>query len=756
MRKLIFLCLALPGLAFAQSAEDVSRFVKTGDLGAARAEAQKFIDAGAGAEIGWHILGCLSLAEGQAEAALDHFKKALESATSGKLTGLEDGAAVGTSVHAGLRRLRPSIALSAGKAAAHNNIGACLLLLDRPDEAKTEFDIAAGLETSWGVPWHNASLALLELRGFDAAEKAIRMALALGERNARVFASLAEIDFALGRFDRVPDDLKQCFELDPTHPYGLLVKSELGAALGKARDSERASIQASLAGPEVPMNSILTKGSGEALSFGGNGQELHVHFAAQGYRKRSGYRLLGLHNRARIENRTNTDQELTYLDGGYATRDAFLSISHREQSGNRPGASGTIIGVTPTPGAYYRFKNTLAHGLQRFQIGSRAQLYVHGAYRRSEADLTTAAAGKNRPLSDTQWMAETRLDWIHRADTSSMIGYAYTVNRRTGTGPRPVEPVETSLSTGKQVIWSAYAVHRRPIFSFLDVTAGVMVGSSGGVRQVQPLLDLNLKGPGGRGLALRVTPRFVDAVSNLIPLDLVAEDRNENPIDRRELTPTGFNRTTILQGQRSRMIDFDLSFTDGRTSGIRTETTVFHRRLTGVNILGADPRVSTALSTSPLSSGEVTGIEEKVRYDFSDRWSLRGLFRFQKSVADFDNPTLSAESFPASQPVAARDIPNIPRYQANLRLDYLSQGWLAGLEAAYVSKRDAALTRTTNGTPTTYLLNASPQVGVNFILQKKLSDRASLSFKLFNLLGASFYPGYPGKPTGVLGFEMRF
>ncbi|MEA2554133.1 MAG: hypothetical protein QOJ65_2309 [Fimbriimonadaceae bacterium] len=745
--------LLLTASAHAQTLEDSLAQVNSGNLKAARKSLQALTAAEPKSATAWHMLGVVELALSDATAAEKAFTGEIE-AGPGKTTptGLN-----GTALTRGLRLLKAAIALDAGEAEAYNNRGAARMLLGRTDDATADTDRAATLRSDWGMPWVNGAQLALEADKPELAEKDLRLAMNLGEKTPLAFALLAESQFKLGRIERADDALKDAFDRDPSHPYALMLKAQMDTSRGRLREAERALAQALSAGPQVAVDSKLVRRAGEGSGLAGNPREGHLNLLDRSFHGLgSATRFQAYFNRQIVEGRSNGSQQSGVFELTHSSGLGALHGLHVNASGGRPGAESTVVNLSPSPNARHRFTQTQAMWLKPFTFGGNGTLWLHSSYRTADLHVKTSSTDPmQETLKDSEWLGEFRYDVNLTATSLLQIGGTHATLRRSGAGPRPIQPNEQVLGNGTTRVWTAYAINRRPLFGPVDLTWGAMAGGAAGSRQFQPLIDLGLRRGNGGAIHLRVTPRFNDSVSNLIPLDAVAENPQDNPIDRNLFTTTNFNRNPTLEGAKSKMIDIELQITGDQTVNTRTETILFHRKLNDVNSQGADPRLATTLILTPVREGEASGIEQRYTRSLTDALTLRLLGRLQETRADFVNPTYDVDKYPTLVPKTG-DMPNFPKFQAIASLDYARGPWNASLVGVYFGERTAAVTRLVNNAPSTFLRKAKAGANAHVLIQRKMSRQSTATLNIFNIGRANFYPGYPGDTTFVLGMDYRY
>jgi tetratricopeptide (TPR) repeat protein len=737
------------GSAFSQTRPNLNKELE---------EARKQVAATPDSAVHWHVLGVYEVAAGHADKAEEAFSKEVDVADKNLPTGLEETTVPGSKLYEALNLQKTAISLTSGKAAALNNRAAARYLLGHYAESMSDLDQAATTEPNWGVPWVNGALANVELGNYEQAERSARMAISLGEKSYRVYTTLAEIEIHSGLAERANDDLRVALQDDPEYPFALLVASQIRQRQGRGRESERALIQALKSGPTVATDSRFISRAGDGNAIGGGVGESHVRLFQVGLQPgRQGYRFSLQDDRQNVEARSNADQKLTFADLVYSGDIGTIYLTHRMSGGGRPGAVDSVVGIAPNPEARFGFSQTQALFLKTFSLSDRAELWLHGTYRASDVSLKTTTAGSwNYPLRDQQLLAETRLDLQHGSGRQTTLGVALSQLKRRGSGRRPIEPAEQVMPFGTTTAWTAYALHTMPIIGSVDLTFGAMAGGAAGNDQIQPVLDLGFKTGGQRAIHFRITPRFNDSVSNLVPFDLVADTPQKALVDRQDWTTCLYDRYAAISGVRTKLINFELSLNDNENAHLRTETVLFHRDMSDINVQGADPRVATNLLFTPVSSGKALGLEERVRIDLRQGLALRLVGTAQTTTAHLTNPTYDASAYPSLNPVALNEMPNFPRLQGTARLEYSSGEWFGGFEFNYVGNRKAVLPGTSSGNDITYVVRAPATAGVHFFLNRKIGRYANATFMLFNLGRANFYPGYPGATTGVLGIEYKF
>jgi tetratricopeptide (TPR) repeat protein len=751
---LLFLC-ALP--ACAQDLSAALDAVRSGDLAraavTARAEAARSNDPRA-----WHILGVIRIAGAEPAAAEEAFTRAIELGGTAQPTGLEEVVAPGSVLYERLRRQKTSVALSAGPAAARNNRAAARYLQGRYAEALEDADVAAVSQSDWGVPWANAALILLELNRLERAEASAKTAIRLGETGARVYTTLGEIDLALRRMDRAEESLREALQKDPDYPFALLAGGRRLRALGKAREAERSFTQALSFGPLVAVDSRFERAGGQGhLLLGShdtfNLRALHVGLPSQ----RLGYRVAVQTDRGQLEGRENAYQQ---SDFGELTLSAPLGtfvLDYRFNQGGRPGAVTPVAGVTPQPQAWYDFRQLIAAWQVQKALAPNLDMLLHTGFRRNDVRARLAPGTPiYSPIQDSQGIGEMRFDLRHGRGLETTLGAAISLTDRERNGATPVEPLEQVLPAGRTTQLTAYLLHRRPLVDRVDVILGGVLARNGDWMKLQPVAQFALKVTADRSIRFSITPRVNDAVSNLLPVGVWADPPQENPIDRRFESITDANRDPTLPGARSRFLDFELRFgPEAEQSGV-PELTLFHRKINDVNTHAADPRLAPALLLTPVTLGQAAGVESRIRLDLTRNVALRLWGRVQETTARMGTPTFALSTYPTQNPAGIGGIPNFPRFQASARLDWFVSGWLVGLEAHHVGTRPRAVTITQNNQAVTYVGEAPATTGIHLLFRRRAGQAVNYTLGIYNLAKASFYPGYPGDTTAVLGAEYRY
>ena len=197
-------------------------------------------------------------------------------------------------------------------------------------------------------------------------------------------------------------------------------------------------------------------------------------------------------------------------------------------------------------------------------------------------------------------------------------------------------------------------------------------------------------------------------------------------------------------------------FGDDSRQGLSTSAVIFTRRLSDFNVQGADPRVSSSLQLTPIQTGSATGVEGRVTKQLGRGLSFGLVARLQDTKADFPNQTYEGKDYPILNPVTERQIPNFPKFQSSARLDLSTGGTQTGFELVYAGKRRSPITTTAGNGTGTFLINSKAATGLHFYYVQRLTAGSEFVFTLFNLTRSNFYPGYPGNPTGVLMYNLRF
>ena len=663
----------------------------------------------------------------------------------------------GSKIERALSLQKTAIDLRLGEAAAFNNRGATKFLLGDDDGAQADTDKAATLDASASAPWLNGALIALDHDKPDLAQKDAQTAIAQGQKNALANAILSEADFKLGQLDRAEDDYKEAFRFDSSNPYALLVKAKIDQARGHRRDAERALAQALTSGPQAAVDSKLTPRFGQGDALAGSTDEAHANVLEHAFHISSAVRFNGLFDQQLIEERHNGKQRSGQAELTGSNTFATLYGFHINSNGGRPGAVSDIADLTPSPDNRFRFTETTALLLKPIQTGARSTLWLHANYRTAQGlEKTDAANPWLSNLKDVQWMEEFRWDTNISPESLIQVGATYSTLKRSGNGQHPIDPAEQLLGNGTTHLWNAYGINRRPVLRNASLVWGLMAGGAAGNKQLQPLVDVGFLAPSQHTVHFRITPRFNDAISDLIPVDIVAASAQNNPLDRNEFSTTAFDRNPTLQNAKSKQLDFELALTTADSPFFKSETVVFHRTLNDVDSQGADPRLTTALVLTPVQEAQSTGIEQKITKNLSPSTTLRVVARFQETHADFQDTTYDLSQYPTLVEKNGHQLPNFPRYQAVASLDYALHDWTASLIGVYFGQRTTSITRTISGSPRTFLSTAKAGANAHIVINRKLSHESNALLDVFNIGNANFYPGYPGKTTFVLGFNYRF
>lgn len=705
-----------------------------------------------------HAKGILFLLLGQAAKGEEVFDKII--ATKGlksDLSGLEEAATGGTEVGRLLRAQRTSMAISSGPASAHNNRGIARLMLGRFEEAIEDFDKAAVLDPDSGLPWINAAISQLELGRIELSEKSAKSALLLREKGARIQTVLGEIDFRAGRIAPAEERVKQALNEDSSYPFANLLKAKIDQRQGRSRDAERAFVQALAGGPSLITGARYKGNSGEAQLIGGQAGESHLKVNQTGFSSNGAYSLSLQDDRLRIEDRGGAAQRLSFFEGAYSGGIGSVYAIHRDSAGGRPGATTSFAGLPISNNASFSLKDSQVFWIYPARLGPNDNLTLHATGRQFSVNVKpNLISPSTEVLRDHQWESEFRLDHFGGKRHETNFGAAYSQVDRMRNGATPIEPLEQVLPAGKVTVWTGYLLHRYTMTENLELTTGFVAASAAGDRQGQPVLQLGLKTGSGRSVALRLTPRVNDSVSNLIPLDIVGGLPKNNQIDRTDFISCIFNNQSVVEGTKSKIVNFELVFGDDSRPGISTSATIFARRLSDFNIQGADPRVSSSLQLTPIQAGSATGLEGRITNRLGGGLSVGLVARLQDTKADFPNQTYEGKDYPILNPITERQIPNFPKFQATARLDLSVGKTQAGFELSYASKRRSPITTATGSGPGTFLIDSKAATGLHFYYVQRLGGRSELVFTLFNLTRSTFYPGYPGNPTGILMFNSRF
>jgi tetratricopeptide (TPR) repeat protein len=756
--SLALLAVCSASVAFASGADSPTEALQRGRLSEAVEIARERASRLATAD-DWQVLGTLLLVEGRPYEAEQSLMKAQEigAGMAMRPSGLEEFEAPGGILGTHLARLKQSVALGLGRAALMNNLGVARLMLGRGREAMEDFDQAAVMADGWTVPWINGALAATDEGRWDLAERNAKFAADSGDRSVRLLAVRAEIALAQESHDSARDFLRQAERIDPEFPYALLVRARLLRQQGQARDAERALVQALTNGPIVATESSFVPAAGRGYGLGGGFGETHLRLFHHGMsRDLESYRFLYQTNRARIEGRDAAYQRRDLFEGVYAGSLGTLYLLHRDAGGGRPGAETPIVGLTPQDQATYSFRGTTAIYLNRWSLGDTGSVLFLGKHRQGILrSRLSPMESYQTTIDDRESHLELRLDTDLRSDRLT-FGGAWSTLQRGGAGARTFDPAEVIMPRGRTDVWTAYGVFTRPFGPLLSASAGAVLANTSGGSVVQPILEMQY-GRGPRPIRLGITPRLNDTVMNLLPMAYLAESPQRNDLDRHAHVPQDFNNDPLLLGRDSRILDYEIVLGAVETEEFSTETSLFHSRIFNARLQGADPRSSTTLLVTPIARAETSGVAQRMRYRVQRDLALRGMLSYQLPRGRSDLSTYDIESWPDRIPVAQTRLPNFPNWQAGLDLDWTPSLWNVSLALRYVGERTRAVSVTDgDGSTNTYVGEVPAALGAHLFMRRRLNDNGQLVFALYNLTRVAFYEGYPGRTTGIFGFEYRF
>ncbi len=727
--------------------------LKRGDLAQAQVSANLESNLHS-SERAWTLCGLLQATAGRMELAEIAFDHALSlTSQAARQSGFEPSFAPGTIAFARLQRVKGVFSASLGEAAARNNRGLARLLLGRISDAFVDLDRAAVIQPGWGTPWANGAAAWLRKGMIDKALTNARMADSLGERSASAIAILAEAELAAFEIDRASDDLKRAFKLVEDHPVALVVKSKLDAANGKARESERAYIKALAGGPIVALDSSFGKGTNTGDGLTGSVGEVHLKLGSNALpSERRGFELRLSSDKQNVEGRSAAGQAKTDFRGVYSDQAGAFVVLYSNEAGGRPGATNSVLGVAPASASKLKFDQFEALAIRKL-----GDFTFHASVRTSSVDTRSDSVSPTvQALKDRQWLGELRYDSTIDNRTVT-AGVALANIQRSGSGPSALEPTEQIIPFGNESLGTAYAVIRSKFRSGIHLSTGAMLGVTPSAKVVLPVLDFGTRLAGTDGIRFGVKSRLNNAVSNLIPDGMLADEAVSNGIDRSLLSVASFNRTPIIEGKAGRQTAIELSTVVHPSEQLRCQICFFRNDITDSYVQGADPRVATRLSLTPIASGSATGISAIFDAPVSPMDSIRTSFCVQQSNGRTKFPTYLISDFPTLTAVNGRRIPDFASLQASCAFEHRQQGFVTSLVGNFVGSRLHALSvNTGGGSGATFVEEAPAAFGLSLFAQKSVGERAKVSLALFNLTRVNFYPGYPGSTTLTFGFNYSF
>ena len=239
------------------------------------------------------------------------------------------------------------------------------------------------------------------------------------------------------------------------------------------------------------------------------------------------------------------------------------------------------------------------------------------------------------------------------------------------------------------------------------------------------------------------------AGNDLFPFAVVAPVQS-NPIDQDRELASGFNRDPFLLGAGGKVLNHEVLLPMVLRHGFRFTSSLFRRELSGLFAQSVDPRLSSliglsratgpnsALALTPIARARTTGFDQGVRADLGKSASVWLGTRYQGT-----------------------NLPNVPKWQGALTLDWLHNGWSASADAFYLGTHPTAITTARRIDSRTGVVNevvtrtgtASATAGVNLHLRRALSAGMSASLSVYNLGGAQFYPNFGTQTTVIAGLS---
>ncbi len=738
--------------------EKIDALIARGALDAATEQAQRATQQAKDDPVAWQVLGLLLTATGKPYEAEKAFTEAVTHGETRNATptGLERECVAGRPLGDALRKLKPLFFTNAGIAAARNNRGALRLLRGELTAAQEDLDYAAVAAPESALPWINATYALLRRNHPEQAELSARGALQRQPELGRAHAALAEVELERRQLTLALEDTETALALAPGDAHVLFVRSQALRAAAQGRDADRVLIQALALNPTVSQESQAAPFTGQLVGQGGNAAEQHTRLIVLGKPGGSNFRIQAQRVQQQVEARTSAeqaDERVEAILGSQASNwSSYATL--RRSAGGRPGATVSRFGIAPQPGATFRLNQEQLSLLHT----SKALVWHFGWNRDAVVLQRSAATARLWPLQDERLALEGR--W---QAGGVQAGIAWNQNRRQRQGTdlavytsAPIEPAEQLLPEGTWSQGLAWAFFQQTLSPRLQVTAGPVALKTRQTLQVQPFLDIELKGITPKPVHFRMRPRVAEAAGDLFPDQARADRPQENRIDRHEDSAQSLNRSPLLTGAQGRIQEssFAVPF---EHKGITYKSTLFHRRMEDVYTQAADPRVATTLALTAISRAEAFGIEQEARWRLGRALNARAEIRYQEAYGRISSPTFSGADYPTRVAQASRGLSNFPRWQGGLQLNSTLASWSVGTELQFVGERPFwTSVRSTTGTPETYLSQASAATGLNLHLTRRFSDEGTFSLSLFNLTETNFYPGYPGTVTAVSGFFWRY
>ncbi|HEC90620.1 MAG TPA: sulfotransferase family protein, partial [Alphaproteobacteria bacterium] len=132
-----------------------------------------------------------------------------------------------------LERIGKAIAIDAGQAPFHDNLGIVLRHLGRPEEAEASHRKALRMMPDFAAAHHNLGTTLHVQGRFAEAETHLRRAVFLAPDNAEAWNCLGNVMRAIGRPEEAAEDYRKSLALKPDLAMAM---SNLGAALRETGD----------------------------------------------------------------------------------------------------------------------------------------------------------------------------------------------------------------------------------------------------------------------------------------------------------------------------------------------------------------------------------------------------------------------------------------------------------------------------------------------------------------------------------------
>ncbi|MBB6048416.1 TonB-dependent receptor [Armatimonas rosea] len=679
-------------------------------------------------------------AKSELEAAEAAFSKVIE--TKAPRNVVTDAA-----IFASLRRYRTAFSDGNTPAAAYCNRAAVRVLRRNADGALADLDQAAANAPDWGLPYLNGALAWL-LKGNAAnALTLAKTALRLGEDSAQAYAVLAEAEVEAGQLAKAREDLALAEQRDPSLPYLLSVRAKLLSRQSRVVESERTYLQALSQATTVTSDLYGAAPWRRTESAGGILGEGLFRVRSTSSTLRVGAALI----RQRVENNAQAFQSRSHAEITLGSpRAGFLIASALREEGGRPGSDSAVFSVPNTPGQKYHF-DRLSLVAQRTQALHSGKLTGQVAYRRSRVTLKPVSAPSHTAVADDQVVGEVRWDAPKLTAGAALSRIGRKVD---GAAPllalaTPVEPLEQVTPGGATRQSLVYALYRQPLSELATLAIGPVLAGNGKTQVVQPLADLAVKITQKQAVHLRTRPQLVTAASDLFPFAVVAPVQ-ANPIDQDREQASGFNRDPFLLGAGGKVLNHEAVLPTLLKRGFRFSGTFFRRELSGLFAQSVDPRLGSliglsravgptkALVLTPVARARTTGLDQGVRTELGKSASAWLGARYQETT-----------------------LPNVPKWQGALTLDWLSKGWSVTADAFYLGKRPTAITTARQIDQPGGLMNdlvtqrgvAEATAGTNLHLRRALAGGASASLSVYNLGGAQLYPNFSTQTTVIVGLS---